>query len=81
MSRSKKGSKSCYFETYSKRPGSCFPAGRVGKKITLSKERMESKEIVFKSTEDFYKTTSIDEFITEEMDSNELEYPEDDSNR
>jgi hypothetical protein len=45
MSRTKKGSKGPGWETWSKRPGSCFPPGKVGKQITKSKERAAAKTV------------------------------------
>lgn len=47
MSRTKKGSKGDT-ETWSKRPGSCNPDNRIGKKITIRKERMRDKEELIK---------------------------------
>ena len=45
MSRTTKGKKSIGFETWSKRPGSCFPPGKIGKQITKSKERAAAKTV------------------------------------
>ena len=52
MSRTKKGSKAPGWETWSKRPGSCQPPGRIGKKITTSKERAKNKKIIKKEQDD-----------------------------
>lgn len=49
MSRTKKGKKGPGWETWSKRPGSCFPPGKAGKQITVSKERAANKRIEHKA--------------------------------
>lgn len=43
MSRTKKGSKGCGWETWSKRPNSCAPPGRKGKTVTNRIERRRRK--------------------------------------
>ena len=48
MSRTKKGAKGCGWETWSKRPGSCFPPGKTGKNITKSKERAKTRKLISK---------------------------------
>lgn len=45
MSRTKKGGKSPGWETWSKRPNSCAPPGRDGKKTTNRIERRQNKKL------------------------------------